>query len=63
MSMKKQLIMIEDLNKIKFRSRFDEVVNRYPSENILSIDTGVYFEEEVKTYYAFICVILGGVNE
>lgn len=58
MSMKKQLIMIEDINKTKFRSRFDEVINRYPSENILSIDTGVYFEDEVKTYYAFVCVIL-----
>ena len=59
MSMKKQLIMIEDLNKTKFRSRFDEVVNRYPSENILNIDTGVYFEDGLKTYYAFICVIIG----
>lgn len=60
MSMKKQLIMIEDSSKTKFRTRFDEVINRYTSENILSIDTGVYFEDEVKTYYAFVCVLLGG---
>ena len=60
MSMKKQLIMIEDAARLNFRKRFDEVVSNYPSENILSIDTGVYFEDEVKTYYAFICVILGG---
>ena len=55
--MKNRLIMIEDINKLKFRSRFDEVINRYPSENILSIDTGVYFEDKIKTYYAFICLI------
>ena len=42
--------------------RFEEVVSNYPSENILSIDTGVYFEDKVKTYYAFLSVILGGVN-
>ena len=60
MSMKKQLIMIEDLSKTNFRSRFDEVVNRYPSEHILSVDTGVYFDDGLKTYYAFICVMLGG---
>ena len=52
--------MIEDLSKTNFRSRFDEVVNRYPSENILSVDTGVYFDGGLKTYYAFICVMLGG---
>ena len=60
MSMKKQLIMIEDSSKTKFRTRFDEVINKYTSENILSVDTGVYFEDGVKTYYAFLCVILGG---
>lgn len=60
MNMKKQLIMIEDSSKTKFRTRFDEVINRYPSENIISIDTGVYFEDEIKTYYAFVCVLLGG---
>ena len=59
MSMKKQLIMIEDTSRINFRKRFDEIISDYPSENILSIDTGVYFEDEVKTYYAFLCVILG----
>ena len=63
MSMNKRLIMIEDTSRMNFRKRFDEVVSTYPSENILSIDTGVYFEDEVKTYYAFLCVILGGVNE
>lgn len=55
--MKKRLIMIEDSSKINFKSSFDDVVNRYASENILSIDTGVYFEDKIKTYYAFICVI------
>ena len=60
MSMKTQLIMIEDTSRLNFRKRVDEVVSNYPSENILSIDTGVYFEDKVKTYYAFICVILGG---
>lgn len=58
--MKKELIMIEDLNRTKFRLRFNEVVNRYSSENIISIDTGVYFEDGLKTYYAFVCVLLGG---
>jgi hypothetical protein len=52
--------MIEDAYRLNFRKRFDEVVNRYPSENILSVDTGVYFDDGLKTYYAFICVILGG---
>ena len=60
MSMKTQLIMIEDTSRLNFRKRVDEVVSNYPSENILSIDTGVYFEDKVKTYYAFICVFLGG---
>ena len=60
MGVKKQLIMIEDTCRIKFRKRFDEVVSKYPSEYILNIDTGVYVENEVKTYYAFLCVILGG---
>ena len=60
MSTKKQLIMIEDTSKSNFRKRFEEVVSNYHSENILSIDTGVYFEDEIKTYYAFLCVILGG---
>ena len=58
--MKKQLIMIEDTSRSNFRKRFNETVSSYPSENILSIDTGVYFEDELKTYYAFICVLLGG---
>lgn len=57
--MKKKLIMIEDSSKTKFRTRFDDVINRYTTENILSIDTGVYFEDEIKTYYAFVCVIVG----
>lgn len=52
--------MIEDASRLNFRKRFDEVVSKYPSENILSIDTGVYFEDQIKTYYAFICVLFGG---
>lgn len=59
MNMRKTTIMIEDVKRIDFRTRLDKVLNDHKSENILSIDTGVYLDEDnVKVYYAFLVVLM-----
>ena len=62
--MKKTTIIIEDTDKMKFRTRLDEVLSRYKDEDIYNIDTGVVHDKYdshgyPKMYYYAIIIVNG----
>ncbi len=64
MSMKKATIMIEDTNRYKFRTRLEEVLNRYDEDRIFNIDTGMvhnkYDSQGCPQMYYYAIIIVKG---
>lgn len=60
--MKKTTIIVEDEDKLSFRTRLDEVLSRYEEDRIFNIDTGMvhnnydYHGCPQMYYYAIIIV-------
>ena len=56
--------MIEDTNRLKFRTRLDEVLNRYEEHRIFNIDTGMvhneYDSQGCPQMYYYAIIILKG---
>ena len=62
--MKKTTIMIEDSDRLKFRTRLDEVLNRYEEHRIFNIDTGMVHNQYdscgcPQMYYYAIIIVRG----
>ena len=64
MSINKTTIIIEDIDKLKFRTRLNEVLNRYDEDRIFNIDTGMvhnkYDSQGCPQMYYYAIIILKG---
>ena len=68
--MKTKTIMIEDEDRYSYRTRLEEVLNRYSEEDIFNIDTGIGYDGFTDSrgcpiihYYAIIIVKRGASYE
>ena len=64
MSINKTTIIIEDIDKLKFRTRLNEVLNRYDEDRIFNIDTGMvhnkYDSQGCPQMYYYAIIIIRG---
>ena len=68
MSINKTTIIIEDIDKLKFRTRLNEVLNRYDEDRIFNIDTGMVHNKYdsqgcPQMYYYAIIIVRGDALE